>query len=268
MRLAAALGIALASLAVGAYAHQEGRVVIRDSGGGLNIDADGDGWMTRAEAGAAADQIFGQMDANNDGRLDAEDRQEIFELRLGGEEADVLEGENGARRVRVIRRGGEHDAEVEREIELALREAERDVLEARREAREAEREAQEALRDARREAQEAREHRREIIIVQGGGEWAPAAPVAPAPPTPPVAAIAPLPPHPPMFMMLIANSEEADLNNDGALSREEFRAQHLRFFDASDANQDGRVRVGPMATSAVAPAAPATPAAPRPPARR
>ena len=66
------------------------------------------------------------------------------------------------------------------------------------------------------------------------------------------------------FMMLIANSEEADRNGDGALSREEFVAQHLRFFDASDANGDGRVRFEPP----VPPTPPAPPAPPEPPRRR
>src|SRR5262249_61898789 len=96
----------------------------------------------------------------------------------------------------------------------------------------------------------------------------PPVPAGPAPPPSPRAP--PVPPIPPApFMMLIANSEEADRNGDGALSREEFVAQHLRFFDASDANGDGRIRfdeppVPP--TPPVAPAAPAAPAAPIAPA--
>ncbi|MBY0563035.1 MAG: hypothetical protein K2P58_02515 [Hyphomonadaceae bacterium] len=94
-----------------------------------------------------------------------------------------------------------------------------------------------------------REIHRQVIVINGGDGAA--APVAPIPPVPAV-------PHPPMFMMLFASTEEADRNGDGALSREEFRAQHLRFFDASDANGDGRVQMG---------LPPAPPAAPAPPAR-
>ncbi|MBK8542916.1 MAG: EF-hand domain-containing protein [Caulobacteraceae bacterium] len=61
------------------------------------------------------------------------------------------------------------------------------------------------------------------------------------------------------FMMLIANSEEADRDGDGALSREEFVAQHLRFFDASDANGDGRVRFEEPPRPPEPPAPPAPP---------
>ena len=72
-----------------------------------------------------------------------------------------------------------------------------------------------------------------------------------------------------MFMMLMANSDEMDTNHDGAISREEFRAQQLRFFDASDANGDGRIRFEPPAGTA-RPAGPARrpgSAAPPPPPR-
>ncbi len=78
-----------------------------------------------------------------------------------------------------------------------------------------------------------------------------------------------MPPHPPMFMMAFANSEESDLNGDGALSLDEFRAQHLRFFDASDANRDGRVRFsGPSWDAPAPPAPPQAPEPPQPPRRR
>ncbi len=52
----------------------------------------------------------------------------------------------------------------------------------------------------------------------------------------------PAPPHPPVFMAMSAGAQEFDRNGDGALSQEEFRAQQLRYFDASDGNGDGRVR--------------------------
>lgn len=85
---------------------------------------------------------------------------------------------------------------------------------------------------------------RHVIIRREGGE----APDADEPPHPPRAP----------FMMLIANNEEADLNGDDALSLDEFRNQHLRFFDASDVNGDGRIRFDP-------PDLPEPPEAPPPP---
>jgi hypothetical protein len=88
----------------------------------------------------------------------------------------------------------------------------------------------------------------------------PGAPVAPRPPHPPHA------PHAPMLMMLFANSEEADTNHDGSLSRAEFRAQQLRFFDASDANHDGKIRFEPPPMPPEPPASPAPPEPPAPPA--
>lgn len=39
-----------------------------------------------------------------------------------------------------------------------------------------------------------------------------------------------------------ADLAEADRNGDGTLSREEFVTQQLRFFDAADANGDGRLK--------------------------
>jgi hypothetical protein len=67
--------------------------------------------------------------------------------------------------------------------------------------------------------------------------------------------------------MLFAHNGEADTNNDDALSREEFRAQQLRFFDASDANGDGRVRLQ-VADPPEPPTPPEPPAPPEPPRRR
>ncbi|MGE0740507.1 MAG: hypothetical protein AB7O98_04130 [Hyphomonadaceae bacterium] len=274
MRLALALGAAFAALTVAAATAQTTRVIVRHGGGehpALSIDANEDGWVSRDEASAAADRMFDHMDRNDDGRLTSEDRAAMFEdvhIRVDGPEVEVLEGEDGERRVRVIRR------EVEREVEEAMREAERATRDAEREVREAQRDARRAERDARRAAREARDedgherHVERVIIIRGGeGEWEDMeGMVHPVPPTPPVAPVAPVPPHPPMFMMLIANSEEADLNGDGALSREEFRAQHLRFFDASDANGDGRVRFEEPPLPPEPPAPPEAPEAPTPPA--
>lgn len=61
------------------------------------------------------------------------------------------------------------------------------------------------------------------------------APNGAAPPRPP------RPPMPPSIMMLTSDAAEYDRNGDGSLSKEEFVAQHLAFFDASDGNKDGRI---------------------------
>ncbi len=229
MKLALTLGGALAAMTVAAAA-QTGHRVFVGHGPAANIDANEDGWITRAEASAAADRMFADMDSNGDGRLDSEDRSNhrVFEFRMGGhgahemegDEVEVIEGNDGTRRV-IRRRGGAGD---ERRVERHVERVDGDTT-------------------------------RDVVILHGGGEWV-EAPEAPHPPAPPH------PPHAPMFMMLIANSEEADTNGDGALSREEFRAQQLRFFDASDANGDGRVRFERP------PAPPEPPAPPSPPSRR
>jgi hypothetical protein len=284
MKFALSLGAAFAALTLAASAHTDNqRVVVRHHGGGLdlNIDADDDGWVTRAEASAAADRIFDQLDSNDDGRLDSADHRSLhtFDVHIDGPEIEVLEGGDGDRRVRVIRRGGEDSERIEREVERAVREAERAAEEAERHVERAEREAERAAEQAERQAERAvreaeraarhaeraardaeRHLERQVVVIRGhGGEWTSEdGAIAPVPPVPPVPAV---PPHPPMFMMLIANSGEADLNGDGALSREEFRNQHMRFFDASDANGDGRVRYEPP----VPPVPPVAPAAPQPP---
>lgn len=223
MKLVLALGAACATLTAAAYA-QTDRVVIRHGGHAeLGVDANNDGWVTREEASTAADRMFDHLDSNDDGRLDGEDRR-AFRVHFDAPEIEVLEGDDGERRIRVITRAAER---AERDAERTARDSERRVA-------------------------------REVIVIRSeDGEWT----EAPTPPTPPAAPTPPAPPRPPMFMMLIANSEEADLNGDGALSRDEFRAQHLRFFDASDANGDGRIRFEPP----IPPEPPAPPAPPEPP---
>lgn len=306
MRLALALGVAAAAWAVAAYADPETRFFVGHGRTAAHIDADGDGWVTRAEAAAAADRLFEHFDGNSDGRLTSEDRGDfdvhidggdmrMHRLLLGEDAPDpedvqdgcdiVEQGPNPApragvrvgRRVMIvchnreggrterqmtILRGGEHvspeeQARIEREIERVEREAERASREAERSEDEAERLAEEAERLA--DHIERRVHR-QVIVINGdeGHAHAPLPPLPPLPPMPPLGA--------PM-LMLFAHNGEADTNGDGALSREEFRAQQLRFFDASDANGDGRVRLE-HADPPSPPEPPTPPEPPEPPRRR
>lgn len=227
-RFALALGCAAIAFTATASAQTapQDRVVIRHHGDpAADIDANQDGWITRDEASAAADRVFAALDSDNDGRLTTEDRQSRhIEMRLNAG----------------------HDVDVE------IRRAER---EAARAARQAERAERQVGRHVERHVERSGDGERIVIIRRDGGTSAELeAPAAPTPPMPP------RPPHPPMFVMVFANAEEADLNGDGALTRDEFRAQHLRFFDASDANGDGRIRFEPP------PAPPEPLQAPEPPA--
>lgn len=67
------------------------------------------------------------------------------------------------------------------------------------------------------------------------------------------------------FMMLM-HSDEADTNGDGALSKQEMVTQHLRFFDAGDANGDGKIKFDPPEPPRP-PEPPEPPAPPAPPKR-
>jgi hypothetical protein len=235
MKVALALGVAFAAMAMAAEAQPDGgnHVYIRTAGPHVRIDADNDGWITRAEAASAADRAFGDLDSNHDGRLTSDDRPQMEEFNIrtpAPGEADeegcnrTVEGSGDDRRVTIICRSeaGEHGGRrVVRPAPGAGEDGERHV-----------------------------EHS-VTIIRRGGGDEDVAAPVAP------------IPPVPPMAIMLFANSEEADLNGDGALSQDEFRAQHLRFFDASDVNGDGRVKFDPPPRPPQPPEPPAPPAPPR-----
>ncbi|MEZ5971687.1 MAG: hypothetical protein R3C31_07790 [Hyphomonadaceae bacterium] len=284
MKLSIALGIAAAALTVAAASAQSShRVVISNGASDINLDANGDGWVTRAEAAAAYERIFADLDTNHDGKLDDADRAARRE-RHADVSRNVHVFSNGdGHEVRVI--SGDLDEEtrarVEREIDEAMSRADAEMERAERQSERAERNAERAERDAERAAERAERHvhrihadgNREVIIIRSNGEggtWVTTdgevAPLPPAPPVPPVPGIAPVPPVPPAmpFMMLIANSEEADRDGDGALSREEFVAMHMRFFDASDANGDGRIRF----EAPTPPAPPAAPTPPEPPRRR
>lgn len=292
MKLPIALGVALAALTVaGAAAQSSNRhvVISRSGGGDVNIDANDDGWITRAEASAAYERIFNDLDTNDDGKLDDSDRQHQRVHVTGNAPAVHIfrDGDGDRREVRVVTGdlSAEDEARIEAQVEAAMARAEahldrseRDRERAERHAERAERMAEQAERRAERIEREVEraveraerngEHGdRHVVIIrtngEDGGSWTSLEGgdfdmVAPVPPIPPVPPVAP-------FMMLIANSDEADLNGDGALSLEEFRNQHLRFFDASDANGDGRVR---FEEPPAPPTPPVAPTPPEPPRRR
>lgn len=228
-RFALVLGCAAIALTAAASAQtRHDRTIVRHHGGPMAaVDANEDGWITRAEASAAAERAFAELDSDDDGRLTAQDRQShTMEFHLDGD------------------------------VDLDIRRAEHEAERAERHAERAERHAERAERRVERHVDRRTDRREERTVIITHGDDSD----APTPPTPPVA---PRPPHPPMFIMVFANSEEADLNGDGALSLDEFRAQHLRFFDASDANGDGRIRFEPPPAPPEPPEPPTPPTPPR-----
>jgi hypothetical protein len=261
MKFAVAFAIAaLGATGVAAYA-QADHVMMRHHGGPMmDMDANHDGWLTRAEAATGADRMFEHMDSNHDGRLTDADHgpmHEHFNMRFGGPGEPATDDENCRRTVEPAPDGhgqrvtvichGDGDGPESGERRVIIRRGDHDAPHA-----------------------ESGQHvEREVtVITRDDDDDAMDAPEAPGTPAPPHAAHAPMPPHAPhapMFMMLMANSDESDTNHDGALSRDEFRAQHLRFFDASDANGDGRIRFEPPPMPPEPPTPPAAPAAPTPP---
>jgi hypothetical protein len=218
-----------------AYAQTEERtterthVFVHHAGGHESADADDDGWVSRAESSAAAERMFARIDRNDDGRLSEVDRprHEQFEVHVGGPgHAPGADDDNCERT-----ESGEGD---NRRVTIICRDD-------RRAGEEGER-----RRVVRREGGD-------VIIRRHGGEGHGDVIVAPVPPVPPV---------PPMIWFMDEDSE-ADLNNDDAISLEEFRAQHLRMFDARDANGDGRVRAHRMPEPPTPPVPPTPPSPPR-----
>jgi hypothetical protein len=176
------------------------------------IDANKDGFITRAEAQSEAERVFGEMDGDNNGKLDSADRAASPRMMIHHMSGDGH------------RRGGGRHGDDDHNVEVIVRGGdgeERTVIE-----------------------------RREVRVER-------AAPKEGAVPRPP------RPPGPPMTMMMIMQSNEADRNGDGALSKEEFVAQQLRYFDAGDANGDGKVKFDLPPMPPAAPPPPAPPEAPR-----
>ena len=226
MRLALTIGAAIIALSAVTASAQQGdhdRVIIRHHGGGGG-DANEDGYLTRDEAAAHADQMFAQLDSNDDGRLTRDDHQEHVMHFRDAPSAPNADDPNCERTESV--EGGN------RQITVICRT----------------------------ESGTTTTDDRTVIIRRGdgGGTWTRedgvTAPIAPVPPVPPV---------PPVFMFELGDESEADINGDGALSREEFRAQQLRFFDARDVNGDRRVRAPRPPEPPVAPEAPRPPEPPR-----
>lgn len=268
MRLGLALGAAVIATTMVAYAdsdnHNRGFVFHR--GEPVNADTNNDGWLSRDEAARDADRLFADLDRDNNGRLTDEDGEllsreieaeveramegveiemENLNLELEGLDEEIernivfineqdcettTENTNGQRTITTICRG---DDDSEEHAERARDHADR-------------------ARDRAERARERNADRRVHVIRRGGDVL-----VAPVPPIPPVP---PMPPMPAVWMG--GDSDESDLNGDGWLSREEFRAQQLRHFDARDANGDGRVRYQQP------PEPPEPPQPPAPPHRR
>lgn len=242
MNKALVLGVALTALAsaglgVAAAQPEHHRTMMHHGAMGGDLDTNHDGWLSRAEASAAADRIFAELDTDHDGRLTREDHahDETFNMHVapGGEMSD----ENCETTVEPPQAQG--SGHQERRVTVICRDEDA----------------------AAPHAEAGHRVERHVVIVRNDDEDA----EAPEAPEPPEAPMPPHPPHPPMFMMLMANSEEADANGDGALSRDEFRAQHLRFFDASDANGDGKIRFSPPDWVNAPPIPPVPPVAPVPP---
>jgi hypothetical protein len=273
MRLGLALGAAVIATTMVAYADSDNnnRRFVFHRGEPVNADTNNDGWLSREEAGRDADRLFADLDRDNNGRLTDEDHELLgreieaeVERAMEGVEIEMedlnleLEGldEEIERNMVFI---NEQDCETTTETEngqtrttTVCRSDDDDHAERARDHADRARDHADRVRD--------RVERRVHVIRHRGGDVL-VAPVPPVPPTPPMPAVPPVP-HMPMFWMGGSDSDESDLNGDGWLSREEFRAQQLRHFDARDANNDGRVRYEQP------PRPPEPPQPPEPPRRR
>jgi hypothetical protein len=276
MRLGLALGAAVIATTMVAYADSDNnnRRFVFHRGEPVNADTNNDGWLSRDEAGRDADRLFADLDRDNNDRLTDEDGELLsreveaeVERAMAGVE---IEMENLDLKLEGL------DEEIERSIVLINEEDCETTTEERNGQRTVTTTCHSDNEDradhARDHADRARDHAerardraernvdRRVHVIRRGGDVL-VAPVPPIPPVPPVAAIPPMPPIP-AFWMGGGDNDESDLNGDGWISREEFRAQQLRYFDARDANNDGRVRYEQP------PRPPEPPQPPEPPRRR
>ncbi len=275
MKLGLALGAAVIATTVVAYASNDGvRRHFQFHRGGEQVSADtnSDGWLSRDEAAAQADRLFADLDRDNNGSITDRDhellREEIeaeveramdgvriemqnLELELEGLDEEIeaeIEAEMGDIRVHPhanCTTTTENEGDTRRTTIVCQDDGEAAVH--------VERAREHAERARERAQRQVREH---VRVIRGGpGDRVIVTP--PVPPVPPIPRI----PGPMWFSM--SGDDEADLNGDGALSREEFRAQQLRFFDARDANGDGRIRYDEPPEPPEAPEPPETPEPPR-----
>jgi sugar/nucleoside kinase (ribokinase family) len=258
MRLALALGAAVIATSMVAYAADRENRFVFHRGEAVNADRNNDGWLSREEAAGEADRLFADLDRDNNGRLEDADgealRREIEVEVERAMEGVRIEMENLDLELEGL------DEEIERNLEHDLVFINDDDCETTTEERNGERTVTTICRSddddrearARNHAERAREHaerahdraERRVHVIRRNGDTMMVHPVPPIPPMPPMAHVPPVPPvpHMPAFWMGGGDNDESDLNGDGWLSREEFRAQQLRYFDARDANGDGRVR--------------------------
>jgi hypothetical protein len=235
MRLILALGAAIAATTVMAYAQTEERTIertqvfVHHAGGHESADANDDGWISREESSAGAERVFARLDRNDDNRITEADRprREEFNVHVPGPgHAPGADDDNCERT-----ESGEGE---NRQVTIICRGERGEDGEVRRHV----------LR---------RGENGGDVIIRRHGDGEGGVMITPVPPVPPV---------PPMIWFLDEDSE-ADLNNDDAISLEEFRTQHLRMFDARDANGDGRVRAHRMPEPPTPPTPPTPPSPPR-----
>jgi hypothetical protein len=254
MRLPLALGAALVATTMVAYADSNNhRFAFRHDGDYESPDTNNDGWLSRAEASAQADRTFDNLDRNSDGRITDVDH-EILERDVEAEVERAMEGFELDMEAFEVEMEG-----LGEEIERSMHGLIEDNCTTTENSSNGERRITIVCRDENGEAGE--RHRRvdrQVRVIRNGGDMVVVPPIPRVPPAPPVPHVPPVP-H---LMFWFGGEDEADLSGDGALSREEFRAQQLRHFDARDANGDGRVRLERP------PEPPTPPTPPEPPRRR
>jgi hypothetical protein len=252
MRLGLALGAAVIAItAAVAYADSEGgRRFAFHRGEHVSADTNGDGWLTRDEAAAQADRLFADLDRDNNSRLNDRDG-ELLEQEVEAEVERAMEGfELDMEQMELELEG--LDEEIEREVAASLQHLNDTNCETTTESSDGEVRTTTVCRDlegANDDGERRTDRRVHVVRHRNGDRFV--HPVPPIPPVPPVPHVMPVPPVPPMppiphihgpVFWGGGDNDESDLNGDGWLSREEFRAQQLRYFDAQDANNDGRVR--------------------------